>query len=89
MRAKQVAYLLACGLIFSAFASARAEETTNKIASNRIATNRIAANRLSANRLSSNRLSANTAATRTGQPGEGAASDIVAIELPDGTRLSR
>jgi hypothetical protein len=56
--------------------------TTNRLASNRLASNRLAANRLAANRLAANRLAAN-------QPGEGAASHIIAIEMPDGTRLSR
>ena len=56
--------------------------TTNRIALNRLASNRLASNRLASNRLASNRLAAN-------QPGEGAASNIVAIEMPDGTRLSR
>ena len=56
--------------------------TTNRKAFNRLAANRLAANRLAANRLAANRLAAN-------QPGEGAASDIIAIEMPDGTRLSR
>ena len=56
--------------------------TTNRLAANRLAANRRAFNRLAANRLASNRLAAN-------QPGEGAASDIIAIEMPDGTRLSR
>jgi len=56
--------------------------TTNRKAFNRLAANRLAANRLAANRLAANRLAAN-------QPGEGAASDIIAIEMPDGTRLTR
>ena len=56
--------------------------TTNRKALNRLAANRLAANRLAANRLASNRLAAN-------QPGEGAASNIVAIEMPDGTWLLR
>ena len=55
--------------------------TTNRKAFNRLAANRLAANRLAANRLAANRLAAN-------QPGEGAASDIIAIEMPDGTRAS-
>ena len=56
--------------------------TTNRKAVNRLASNRLASNRLASNRLASNRLAAN-------QPGEGAAWDIMAIEMPDGTRLSR
>jgi len=58
------------------------ETATGTITANRLASNRLAANRLASNRLASNRLAAN-------QPGEGAASDIIAIEMPDGTRLSR
>jgi len=61
--------------------------TTNRKAFNRLAANRLAANRLAANRLAANRLAANRLAAN--QPGEGAASDIIAIEMPDGTRLSR
>jgi hypothetical protein len=59
----------------------------NRLAANRLAANRLAANRLAANRLAANRLAANRLAAN--QPGEGAASDIIAIEMPDGTRLSR
>ena len=55
---------------------------TNRLASNRIAFNRLASNRLAANKRAVNRLAAN-------QPGEGAASDIIGIKMPDGTRLSR
>jgi hypothetical protein len=54
----------------------------NETATGTVTTNRLAANRLAANRLAANRLAAN-------QLGEGAASDIIAIEMPDGTRLSR
>src|SRR5215831_6678796 len=56
--------------------------TANTKALNRLAANRLAANRRAFNRLAANRLAAN-------QPGEGAASNIIAIEMPDGTRLSR
>ena len=49
---------------------------------NETATGTVTTNRKAFNRLASNRLAAN-------QPGEGAASDIIAIEMPDGTRLSR
>ena len=49
---------------------------------NETATGTVTTNRRAFNRLASNRLAAN-------QPGEGAASEIVAIEMPDGTRLSR
>jgi|SRR6516164_1459545 len=59
----------------------------NRLAANRLAANRLAANRLAANRLAANRLAANRLAAN--QPGEGAASDIIAIEMPDGTRLTR
>ena len=40
------------------------------------------ANETATGTVTTNRLAAN-------QPGEGAASDIIAIEMPDGTRLSR
>lgn len=66
--------------------------TTNKIALNRLASNRIALNRLASNRLAANRRALNRLASNrlaANQPGEGAASDIIAIEMPDGTRLSR
>jgi hypothetical protein len=46
-------------------------------------------NRLSANRLSAYRLAANRLAANGVQTGEGAASDIVAIELPNGNRATR
>ena len=49
---------------------------------NETATGTVTTNRKAVNRLASNRLAAN-------QPSEGAASDIIAIEMPDGTRLSR
>ena len=49
---------------------------------NETTTGTVTTNRKAFNRLASNRLAAN-------QPGEGAASEIVAIEMPDGTRLSR
>ena len=58
------------------------ETATGTVTTNRIALNRLASNRLASNRLASNRLAAN-------QPGEGAASNIVAIEMPDGTWLLR
>jgi len=58
------------------------ETATGTVTTNRKAFNRLASNRLASNRLAANRLAAN-------QPGEGAASDIIAIEMPDGTRLSR
>ena len=58
------------------------QTVANETATGTVTTNRKAFNRLAANRLASNRLAAN-------QPGEGAASDIIAIEMPDGTRLSR
>ena len=61
--------------------------TTNRKAFNRLAANRLASNRLASNRLASNRLASNRLAAN--QPGEGAASDIIAIEMPDGTRLTR
>ena len=60
---------------------------TNRLASNRIAFNRLASNRLAANKRAVNRLAANRLAAN--QPGEGAASNIIAIEMPDGTRLAR
>jgi hypothetical protein len=58
------------------------QTVTNETATGTVTTNRRALNRLASNRLASNRLASN-------QPGEGAASDIIAIEMPDGTRLSR
>ena len=58
------------------------QTVANETATGTVTTNKIALNRLAANRLAANRLAAN-------QPGEGAASDIIAIEMPDGTRLSR
>jgi hypothetical protein len=60
--------------------------TTNKLAANKLAANKLAANKLAANKLAANRLAANKPAAK---PGEGAAFDILAVELPDGTRLSR
>ena len=53
------------------------QTVANETATGTVTTNRLASNRLTSNRLTSNRL------------GEGAASDIIAIENPDGTRLSR
>ena len=58
------------------------QTVANETATGTVITNRRALNRLASNRLASNRLASN-------QPGEGAASDIIAIEMPDGTRLSR
>jgi len=58
------------------------ETATGTVTTNRKAFNRLASNRLASNRLAANRLAAN-------QPGEGAASNIVAIEMPDGTWLLR
>ena len=58
------------------------QTVANETATGTVTTNRRALNRLASNRLASNRLASN-------QPGEGAASDIIAIEMPDGTRLSR
>ena len=68
------------------------ETATGTVTTNRKALNRLAANRLAANRRAFNRLAANRKAFNhlaANQPGEGVASDIVAIEMPDGTRLSR
>lgn len=56
---------------------------------NRLATNRLAGNRLGANRLASNRLGANRLATNTIVPGDGAFTGVAAIDLPNGTRLTR
>ena len=58
------------------------QTVANETATGTVTTNRRALNRLASNRLASNRLAPN-------QPGEGAASDIIAIEMPDGARLSR
>ena len=49
---------------------------------------RLSGNRLSGNKLSSNKLSSNTVAANT-MPGDGAFTDVYAVELADGVRLSR
>jgi hypothetical protein len=56
--------------------------TTNKLAGNKLAGNKLAGNKLAGNGLAGNGLSAN-------RPGDGAASNIVAIELANGERLLR
>ena len=70
------------GLVVGFAAAVQAENTPNKISANKISANKLSANRLSANKLSANSVIA-------GEPGEGAAADIVAIELPNGVRFAR
>jgi hypothetical protein len=70
-------------LTFSLGATAQAGTTTNLIAANLIAANKLAANRLAANRVGANGVSSAVAA------GEGAVADVLSIELPDGTNLTR
>jgi len=89
-------------LMFSATTEARLASNrlaSNRLASNRLASNRLASNRLASNRLASNRLASNRLASNdveSDRPnldrtlrGDGAFDDIVAIELPDRTRLVR
>ena len=76
-----------CSGVHQAVQTAANETATGTVTANKRALNRLAANRLAANRRAINRLAANRLTTN--QPGEGAASDIIAIEMPDGTRLSR
>ena len=79
-------------LMFSATTEARL--ASNRLASNRLASNRLASNRLASNRLASNALASNDVESdrlnldRTLR-GDGAFDDIVAIELPNRTRLVR
>jgi dihydroorotase-like cyclic amidohydrolase len=69
--------LAVIGLTTAFSAAAQAENATNKMTANKLVANRLSANRLSANGIS------------VGQPAEGAAADIVAIELPNGIRFAR
>jgi hypothetical protein len=57
-----------------------------RLAANELSANRLAANRLAANRLAANRLAANAFTTN---PGEGGFSDVAAVELSNGMRLTR
>lgn len=70
------------GLIVVFGAAVQAEDATNKLASNKLASNKLAANKLASNKLVANSVG-------LGQPGAGAATDIVAIDLPNGVRLGR
>jgi hypothetical protein len=67
----------------SRLCSSQADTTTNLIAANKLAANRLVANRVVANRIVLNGISPAVPA------GEGAVADIVSIELPDGTNLTR
>jgi hypothetical protein len=75
-------------LTFSLGATAQAGTTTNLIAANLIAANKLAANKLAANRLAANRVGANGVSSAVAA-GEGAVADVLSIELPDGTNLTR
>jgi len=78
---------LGLGLGLLAVATASAEEANNRIISNRIITNKIATNRISINQVTSNRIAIN--GLTTAPAGAGAIDDIVAIDLADGTQLTR
>jgi len=88
---------LGLGLCLLAVTGVSAEEannriTANKITLNRIALNKIALNKISLNKIAINRISLNRIAINglTAAPaGAGAVDDIVAIDLADGTRLTR
>ncbi|MBS0420733.1 MAG: hypothetical protein JSR66_23690 [Proteobacteria bacterium] len=54
----------------------------------RLTANRLTANRLTANRLTANRLTANSLAAGT-VTGEGAFSDVIALDLPNGLVITR
>jgi hypothetical protein len=75
-------------LTFSLGATAQAGTTTNLIAANLIAANKLAANKLAANKLAANRVGANGVSSAVAA-GEGAVADVLSIELPDGTNLTR
>jgi hypothetical protein len=62
----------------SRLCSSQADTTTNLIAANKLAANRVVANRIVLNGISP-----------AVPAGEGAVADIVSIELPDGTNLTR
>jgi len=83
--------LVAMALAVSLPADARIAANTheaNRLAGNRLAGNRLAGNRLASNRLAGNRLAGNSLATNK-TAGDGAFTDIVAIELPSGLRFAR
>jgi hypothetical protein len=65
--------------------------TTNKISSNRIAANTLSSNRIAANTVSSNRLAGQRLAGKSiaANAGDGAFSEVTAIELPDGKLVTR
>lgn len=75
-------------LTFGLGATAQAGTTSNLIAANKLAGNRVVLNRIVGNRIVLNRLAANGHSSAV-PAGEGAAADIVGIELPDGTKLTR
>jgi hypothetical protein len=62
----------------SRLCSSQADTTTNLIAANKLAANRVVANRIVLNGISP-----------AVPAGEGAVADILSIELPDGTNLTR
>jgi hypothetical protein len=64
------------------------QSAPNALAIGTVAANKLVANKITANKITANKLSANKLAA-SGGPGDGAASAVVAIELPNGTRLSR
>jgi hypothetical protein len=76
------------GLSFVAMALAASLPADARIAANTHETNRLAGNRLAGNRLAGNRLAGNALATNK-LAGDGAFTDIVAIELPGGMRFTR
>lgn len=59
-----------------------------RLTANRLTANRLTANRLTANRLTANRLTANSLAAST-VIGEGAFSDVIALDLPNGLVIAR
>jgi hypothetical protein len=78
----------AAGLALVGVALALSLPADAKLAANSRQSNRLAANRLSGNRLSGNRLAANALATNQ-RAGDGAFTDIAAVELPNGMRFAR
>ena len=87
-----------CWILLVAFtAAAQAESTDNKLSANRISANRLAGNKLAGNKLSANKLAGNALtgnkllphSITTNFPGQGAAANVVAIDLPNGVRFAR
>ncbi|MBS0639525.1 MAG: hypothetical protein U1E70_26910 [Acetobacteraceae bacterium] len=62
---------------------------TNGVSLNRLSANKLATNKLSANKLGLNKLGANRIALNGSRAGSGAVAEVPAIQLPDGTRISR